>query len=144
MANARANLALGAGTELAENYQSSSVAECRVEYLGIDNIHVMRKSYKALWKLCVKYDGGGGGQRGGAARPLQFWPEFIATAHFTHLATILAGAQLVASALSAPSGAPTVLLHCSDGWDRTTQVSSLALLLLDAHYRTLHGFVSPD
>ena len=33
-----------------------------------------------------------------------------------------------------------VLLHCSDGWDRTPQVSCLAQLLLDGHYRTRRGF----
>ena len=138
VANARANLALGAGTELPENYQSTAVAECRVEYLGIENIHVMRKSYKALWKLAVKMMEDEGAGVGGA---VQFWPEFIATHHFTHLSAVIAGAALVASTLSSPT-APTVLLHCSDGWDRTTQVSSLALLLLDAHYRTLGGFVA--
>ena len=38
------------------------------------------------------------------------------------------------------SGA-TVLLHCSDGWDRTPQVSSLAQLMLDPHYRTVQGLL---
>jgi len=33
-----------------------------------------------------------------------------------------------------------VLLHCSHGWDRTSQVSALAQLLLDPHYRTREGF----
>ena len=30
-----------------------------------------------------------------------------------------------------------VLVHCSDGWDRTTQVITLAELMLDPYYRTL-------
>jgi hypothetical protein len=30
-----------------------------------------------------------------------------------------------------------VLVHCSDGWDRTSQLSSLSQLLLDPYYRTL-------
>ena len=30
-----------------------------------------------------------------------------------------------------------VLVHCSDGWDRTSQVVSLAELLLDPYYRTI-------
>jgi hypothetical protein len=33
-----------------------------------------------------------------------------------------------------------VLVHCSDGWDRTSQLTSLAMLLLDPFYRTLRGF----
>ena len=34
----------------------------------------------------------------------------------------------------------TVLVHCSDGWDRTGQLCALAQMLLDPHYRTLRGF----
>lgn len=34
-----------------------------------------------------------------------------------------------------------VLIHCSDGWDRTAQVSSLTMLCTDPHYRTLKGFL---
>ena len=33
------------------------------------------------------------------------------------------------------------LVHCSDGWDRTSQLTSLALLLLDPYYRTYPGFM---
>jgi hypothetical protein len=33
-----------------------------------------------------------------------------------------------------------VLVHCSDGWDRTPQLTSLAMLMLDPYYRTLLGF----
>lgn len=29
----------------------------------------------------------------------------------------------------------SVLIHCSDGWDRTSQLSSLAQLCLDPYYR---------
>ncbi|KAL3174186.1 hypothetical protein MRX96_041345 [Rhipicephalus microplus] len=34
----------------------------------------------------------------------------------------------------------SVLVHCSDGWDRTAQTCSLASLLLDPYYRTIMGF----
>lgn len=30
-----------------------------------------------------------------------------------------------------------VLVHCSDGWDRTPQIVALAELLLDRYYRTI-------
>lgn len=35
----------------------------------------------------------------------------------------------------------SVLVHCSDGWDRTAQVCSVAAVLLDPYYRTLKGFM---
>ncbi|CAB1351411.1 unnamed protein product [Coregonus sp. 'balchen'] len=38
------------------------------------------------------------------------------------------------------SGKTSVVVHCSDGWDRTAQLTSLAMLMLDSHYRTLRGF----
>jgi hypothetical protein len=34
----------------------------------------------------------------------------------------------------------SVLVHCSDGWDRTSQVSSLAQLVFFPHLRTFEGF----
>ena len=34
----------------------------------------------------------------------------------------------------------SVIIHCSDGWDRTAQLTSLSMLLLDSYYRTLTGF----
>lgn len=33
-----------------------------------------------------------------------------------------------------------MLIHCSDGWDRTSQLTSLCQLLIDPYYRTLEGF----
>lgn len=32
------------------------------------------------------------------------------------------------------------MIHCSDGWDRTAQLSGLALLMLDPYHRTIEGF----
>jgi hypothetical protein len=36
-------------------------------------------------------------------------------------------------------GSNSVLLHCSDGWDRTAQLVSLVQILLDRRYRTKRG-----
>lgn len=33
-----------------------------------------------------------------------------------------------------------VLVHCSDGWDRTPQLISLAQIMMDSNYRTIKGF----
>lgn len=38
----------------------------------------------------------------------------------------------------------SVLVHCSDGWDRTAQTCALTSLLIDSYYRTLHGFMVRD
>ena len=34
----------------------------------------------------------------------------------------------------------SIVLHCSDGWDRTSQCCSLTSLCLDSYYRTVVGF----
>ena len=33
-----------------------------------------------------------------------------------------------------------VLVHYGDGWDRTSQLSALALLMIDPYFRTMEGF----
>lgn len=33
-----------------------------------------------------------------------------------------------------------MVVHGSDGWDRTAQLTSLAMLMLDGYYRTIRGF----
>lgn len=38
----------------------------------------------------------------------------------------------------------SVLVHCSDGWDRTAQVCALGSLLMDPYYRTIKGFMVGD
>ncbi len=35
----------------------------------------------------------------------------------------------------------SLVSHCSDGWDRTTQLVSLTELCLDPFYRTTRGFL---
>ncbi len=32
-----------------------------------------------------------------------------------------------------------VLVHCSDGWDRTSQLSALAQMMVDPYFRTMEG-----
>lgn len=56
-----------------------------------------------------------------------------------HIKAIMDAGIFIAKAVS-EEGA-SVLVHCSDGWDRTAQVCSVASLLLDPHYRTLKGFM---
>ena len=52
-----------------------------------------------------------------------------------HVSAIVKSTCLVSNALDV-EGRP-VLVHCSDGWDRTTQIVALAMLMLDSHYRTI-------
>lgn len=57
-----------------------------------------------------------------------------------HVSCILRGAVEIARCLV--DERTSALVHCSDGWDRTSQLTSLAMLLVDEHYRTLRGFAT--
>lgn len=54
-----------------------------------------------------------------------------------HKSALILGAFQIYSRIT--SGV-NVLVHCSDGWDRTSQLTALAQLMLDPYYRTLEGF----
>ena len=55
-----------------------------------------------------------------------------------HVRKVLVGAVKVARLVGVEH--ESVLVHCSDGWDRTAQLTALAQLLIDPHYRTIAGF----
>lgn len=55
-----------------------------------------------------------------------------------HMSGLLRAAVTVASAIER-DGRP-VLVHCSDGWDRTPQIVALAQILLDPYYRTMEVY----
>ncbi|GFO09175.1 myotubularin-related protein 8 [Plakobranchus ocellatus] len=54
-----------------------------------------------------------------------------------HIAAIIDTSAFIARAISEGI---SVLVHCSDGWDRTAQTCSLAGIMLDPYYRTMQGF----
>jgi len=59
---------------------------------------------------------------------------------FKLISALLSGAVYVVDMVAIKN--VSVLIHCSDGWDRTAQLSSLAQLLIDPYYRTFQGFAT--
>lgn len=57
-----------------------------------------------------------------------------------HMAGLLRAAVAVTAAIERE--ARPVLVHCSDGWDRTPQIVALAQILLDPYYRTIEVSIS--
>ncbi|CAL8240448.1 unnamed protein product [Merluccius merluccius] len=118
--NAVANKATGGGYE-GDEYQNAELI-----FLDIHNIHVMRESLKKLKDIVYPNV------------EESHWLSSLESTHWLeHIKLVLAGAIRVADKVSSGK---SVVLHCSDGWDRTAQLSSLAMLMLDSHYRTLRGF----
>lgn len=47
---------------------------------------------------------------------------------------------LISFVANAVENGISVVVHCSDGWDRTAQVCSVSSILLNPYYRTITGF----
>ncbi|THV85165.1 phosphatases II, partial [Aureobasidium pullulans] len=123
--NAVANQASGMGSENMEFYKDATK-----EYLGIANIHSMRESLNKVFEAFAHTDYTDIGPNQDLLTKSK-WLEYISL--------VLRGSSLVARQVGINHS--HVLIHCSDGWDRTSQISALSQLCLDPYYRTLEGFI---
>ncbi|XP_063955284.1 myotubularin-related protein 2-like isoform X2 [Lytechinus pictus] len=120
--NAVANKAKGGGYENEDTYQNAEIC-----FLDIHNIHVMRESLRKLKDICFP------------SIDEHHWLANLEATHWLeHVKMVLAGAVRIAERVE--SQKTSVVVHCSDGWDRTAQLTALAMLLLDPFYRTIRGF----
>jgi len=132
--NAMANKAGGKGYESDKFYNNINFS-----FKGIENIHKMRASLKHLVNsvsTCNTID--------------LFRTELANSGWLKHVKAVLDVSLSIARTID-PAGAgsgggsgseagSSVIVHCSDGWDRTSQTCALAGLVLDGYYRTIHGF----
>uniref|UniRef100_A0A287DC02 phosphatidylinositol-3,5-bisphosphate 3-phosphatase n=1 Tax=Ictidomys tridecemlineatus TaxID=43179 RepID=A0A287DC02_ICTTR len=109
-AGAVANRAKGGGCKCPDYYPN-----CEVVFMGMANIHSIRRSFQSLRLLCTQ-----------TPDPGNWLSALESTKWLRHLSVLLK---------SRP-----VLVHCSDGWNRTPQIVALAKLLLDPYYGTIEGF----
>ena len=116
--SARGNKVKGKGFE-----HSAYYTNCKIHFMNIPNIHKIKASYESLKNIVPKED---------------FLLQVHNSKWLHYIRLILIAAKNVADFLIYQE--VSVLIHCSDGWDRTSQVSSLAQLLIDPFYRTFHGF----
>ncbi|KAF7295375.1 Phosphatases II [Mycena indigotica] len=136
--NAVGNTAKGAGTENMDHYKDSKKV-----YLGIDSIHVMRESLAKVVEALREADVL-------LASINNDLPDQVTgisvldrqalrrSGWLRHIQLILEGTVLITRNIHINSS--HVLIHCSDGWDRTSQLSALAQMCLDPFYRTIRGF----
>ncbi|KAE8448404.1 hypothetical protein EG329_009468 [Mollisiaceae sp. DMI_Dod_QoI] len=123
--NALAMQAVGLGSENMDHYKFATKA-----YLGIENIHVMRDSLSKVVEAIKDSD----------ISNLPPNRELLAKSGWLkHITGLLDGSALIARQVGIQHS--HVLIHCSDGWDRTSQLSALSQLMLDPYYRTIDGFI---
>ncbi|KAB0398164.1 hypothetical protein E2I00_012356, partial [Balaenoptera physalus] len=116
--NAVANKATGGGYESDDAYHNAELF-----FLDIHNIHVMRESLKKVKDIVY---------------PNVEESHWLSSLESTHWLEHIKATIQVADRVS--SGKSSVVVHCSDGWDRTAQLTSLAMLMLDSYYRSIEGF----
>ena len=122
--NAIAQRAAGKGYESLDFYPN-------VKFIWghIPNIHVVRESFTNFQEVLQRYDFNDSEQS-----------QLLESCDwFTLIRKLLEVSQLCAHALVVEKS--NILIHCSDGWDRTSQVSALTQILVDPFYRTIYGFV---
>uniref|UniRef100_A0A8C5I532 Myotubularin phosphatase domain-containing protein n=1 Tax=Gouania willdenowi TaxID=441366 RepID=A0A8C5I532_GOUWI len=122
--NAIANRAAGKGYENEDNYSN-----IKFQFLGIENIHVMRNSQQKILDVCE--------QRSPSMS--DFLEGLESSGWLRHIKSVLNAGVFIAKAVAVEG--VSVLVHCSDGWDRTAQVCSVASVLLDPYYRTIKGLM---
>ncbi|CAG5131669.1 unnamed protein product [Candidula unifasciata] len=110
----------GGGTE------DEVVYKCNIVHLDLANIHTVRDSFNKLRALCHAYVEG------------TFYKNLTGCMWLTYISALLRGANIVVELMHVMKR--PVLVHCSDGWDRTSQIVSLSELMMDPYYRTLEGF----
>lgn len=119
--NAMANRAAGKGYENEQYY-----SRAKFHFFAIENIHVMRASLNKLLESCD------------VALPFSQTLSNIASSHWLkHIKLLLETSEFIATTVKEGT---SVLVHCSDGWDRTAQACSLSSIQLDRYYRTFQGF----
>jgi myotubularin-related protein 6/7/8 len=135
--NAVANTAKGAGTENMDHYR-----EAKKAYLGIDNIHVVRdalgKVVDCLYQADLLSRAAGDVSVEGQNTPFLDRQALRRSGWLKLLSAIMEGTVLIVRNIHVNSS--HVLIHCSDGWDRTAQLSALSQICLDPYYRTIRGF----
>ena len=121
--NAMANRLNGGGYENMDHYDNVDLTFCE-----IDNIHKARNSLNGMYSLCLSDKINDNNK---------FWASIDNTGWLTFIYLLLRNAYEISQLLQDNN---SVLIHCSDGWDRTSQLSALTQILLDPFYRTINGF----
>jgi myotubularin-related protein 1/2 len=118
--NAQANQMAGKGYENAKAYGNMVV-----QWMDMDNIHVVRDSMEGMEQASNNKKG--------------YFVALDNCGWLKHIRRMLIASLKIVQLVAIDQ--KSVLVHCSDGWDRTPQLTSLSMLMLDPYYRTLEGFI---
>ena len=123
--SAMANKLKGAGFENVENYPGVDIIFCE-----IDHIHSARSALHKIYSM-LKYNRFPEDKKFLSNFENSNWPNFI-------YGIIRASINIASSVRKGYS----VLIHCSDGWDRCPQLTAFSQLLVDPYFRTIRGYMT--
>ncbi|KAG7196280.1 uncharacterized protein KQ657_000295 [Scheffersomyces spartinae] len=121
-------------------------------FCNLDNIHVMRDSLNKLSAilndidkypqqlLTTTTDTDDTSNGLNPPKLAEFQQALTKTQWLNRLSLILQSVDRITKSVHLNN--TNVVIHCSDGWDRTSQVSALLQLCLDPYYRTIDGFIT--
>ena len=123
--SAYANKLKGAGFENVENYSNTQIFFC-----DIANIHDARNAIKKIYTMTTSPN---------FSENKKFYGEFNSTTWPEFIYLLIKSSMLIAQ--NVKSGRST-LIHCSDGWDRASQLTAFSQMLIDPYYRTIRGYIT--
>ena len=123
--NAYANKLKGAGYENINNYPNINM---ELIFCGMSNIHAVRNSYQKIMNN-VSYN---------TNNETTLFLNITNSGWYEAIIILLKSSFQIFNSIREKNN---VLIHCSDGWDRTSQLCATSQILLDKYYRTLDGFI---
>jgi hypothetical protein len=117
---AEANRWKNGGFEMNNRYHNMVYDNC-----NMDNIHTVTDTYKAMSLVACYWD------------TKEFTRKISDSLWYYHISIALKTTMDCRRALS---NGQSILIHCSDGWDRTAVISGLVQLISKPQYRTIEGF----
>jgi myotubularin-related protein 1/2 len=123
--SAYANKLKGAGFENIDNYPGAEIHFCQIE-----NIHTARNALNKIYSLLKNPK---------FSENNKFYSNFENTGWIDFIFMLIKGSIQIAQSVK---NGNTVLIHCSDGWDRASQLTAFSQFLIDPFYKTILGYMT--
>ena len=118
------NKIMGRGNEKVSNYNQKP----EYIYCGINKVQIANDAFNKITELTNDKE---------IMENKNFLSELEDSGWVNFIMTVLRRTKEISKLVSEGNN---VLIHCSDGWDRTPQLCTISQILLDPYFRTFEGF----
>ena len=123
--SAYANKLKGAGFENVDFYPGAEIHFCQIE-----NIHTARNALNKIYSMLKNPK---------FSENNKFYSSFESSGWIDFIFMLIKGSIQIAQSVKMGN---TVLIHCSDGWDRASQLTAFSQFLIDPYYKTILGYMT--